>query len=173
MFDKDINVAEIMKEIRQKAQKKQQESNAFNNERFDTKVIMNPEIKAIYVELKRINEFIINKYEYTKEHETIAIKLPYSSRKPIILQKIIIIIRRCVRKISNYIWLEQNVVNQSLNVNIKALYESQMEMSKCLKIINDMISNYKNLETNFDQLQKNNFENKKEIDLIKHTVFGK
>ena len=153
MFNKEIDVAAIMKEIQQKAIQKRNESSGVKVIEFNKNELLNSKIVEISTELKRINEFIIGKYNYTREHEETAIKLPYNYNKSKLKQKIITFIRRCVRKLTKFIWVEQNEVNKSLNANIKALYESQIELTKSLIIINDIIINQNRQDDDIKQLK--------------------
>ena len=150
MFNKEIDVASIMKEIQGKALNKRKEN--FNNFDSDLNNPVLPEIDTILAKLIRINNLIIETYDYTKEHEETAHRLN-CNRHSALSRKLVVFIKRCVRKLTKFIWLEQNEVNKSLNANIKALCDSQIELTKSLNIINSIIVNQRSLRTDLDNLQ--------------------
>lgn len=140
MFNKEIDVVNIMKEIQQKAKNRRDKFNSIKEQELEKNKMLISKIEEISAELNRINEHIIRTYNYTKEHEETAIELHRNLNKSKFKQKMTVFIRRCARRLTRYIWIEQNEVNKSLNENIKALYDSQIEITKSLVIINDIIN---------------------------------
>ena len=132
MTDKDVDITVIMNEIKQKAVTKLNE---------DT---INANLERIANQLTEIRECIIETYNYTKEREETAIVLTRETSRAKISQEFILLIKKCVRKLTRFIWHEQNEVNKSLNKNINALCMAQLELAKALslmKYMNDRINN--------------------------------
>jgi len=150
MFNKEIDVVSIMKEIQKKTLNKSKES--LNISGYDLKNSVHSEIDAISAELSRINNLITETYLYTKEHEATALRLTCSKHSTL-SRKFTMFFKRCIRKLTKFIWLEQNEVNKSLNANIKALYDSQIELTKSLNIINSIIINQESLRRDLTALQ--------------------
>jgi len=136
MFNKNIDVAEIMKDIQQKAIKKS------NEEPYpiasDTSDPLLNRLQLISAQLAQVNESIVNTYNYTKEHEDTALRLHVDHIKPVLLRKAITFVRRLIRKSAKFIWIEQNDVNRNLNANINALHNTQLVMANSLHVMRDL-----------------------------------
>jgi len=176
MFNKNIDVAEIMKDIQQKAIKKS------NEEPYpialDTSDPLLKRLQLISAQLAQVNESIINTYNYTKEHEDTALRLHVSHIRPVLLRKVITFVRRLIRKSTNFIWIEQNEVNKSLNANINALHNTQLVMANNLHVMRDLhesiigIHNIINeinnkINENHNKINENQYEFKNSIEAIK------
>ena len=137
MFSKDVDVAEIMKEIREKAIKKSEEDRqsllqvATDSERS--------ELERILAQLDNLFMSIGATYNYTKKHEETALNIPCNHNRTALIRKSLTFIRRLIRKVTSFIWREQNEVNKSLNANIYALYQAQLAMSNNFNILNNIL----------------------------------
>jgi hypothetical protein len=152
MFDKNINVAEIMIEIQKKAKLKRVMSS--RRSAAQTYDALREELDLVYMKTIDINDEIIKKYNYTRERENIALRLPVNRQRFVLLRKAVTFTKRCVRKLTKFIWIQQNEVNKSLNENIQMLYLVQTEMSKNYGILDDMLNRLESIDKRVKNLEK-------------------
>jgi hypothetical protein len=152
MFDKNIDVAEIMIEIQKKAKLKRVMSG--RRSAAITYDALRDELDSVYLKTMDISEEVIKKHNYTKEHENTALRLPVNRQRFVLLRKAVTFTKRCVRKLTKFIWVEQNEVNISLNENIKMLYQVQMEMSKSFAIFDNILSSLEGIDKRVKNIEK-------------------
>ncbi|MCL2819385.1 MAG: hypothetical protein FWD38_00915 [Oscillospiraceae bacterium] len=125
MLNERVDITEIMKDIQNKAGQKRMAENKLTAARASD--YLYPELKASKKRLEEIHTNVLALHKYTKEHEDTALNPPVS------------LIQRCIRKLTKFIWQEQNEVNRSLNNNIHTLLAVQIELTSNLNKISDLM----------------------------------
>lgn len=106
MFHSEIDVAEIMREIKSNIVPEVFESSSDD-------------------ELQRITDFINNTRNNSEEYVNIGYILPNTAKYPPIIRKIVILVLRVIRKLSRFIINDQIVFNKNTVACIKALVERE------------------------------------------------
>ena len=152
MFNKNIDVAEIMVEIQQKAKLKRVMGS--KKRAMKSYNALRDELDFMYMRISDLSDEIIKRHKYTKEHENTAQKLPVNRQQFVLLRKAVTFTKKVVKKLTKFIWVEQNEVNKSLNENIKMLYQVQMEMTKSFAVFNGILSSLENIDTRIKHIEK-------------------
>jgi len=117
-------------------------------------ISLHKEIENLAIEISKLNDKIVKQYQYTKEREDTALKIPVNRNQFVLFRKAKTFIKRLTRKLTSFIWLEQNDVNKSLNTSVELLYQAHIELTKSLTIMNSMIRNIYTLNTRVDDLEQ-------------------
>lgn len=126
MFDDKIDVAEIMRSIREEIEPDDEMD-------FLSGSTSNENVKQIIKEYSRVQEFITNTREENRKYLTLyQVNVPNYARFGKVLSKVFIFIAKCVRKCVHYLTANQVVVNHNFDSCINALVESQNQIMKYL-----------------------------------------
>lgn len=142
MFDNQIDVAKIMREIKESVgvgNEEEGKNRSFVKYKTDA-------LNEIMNEYIRIESFITN--TLAKNHEYINIyqsNVPSYNRYGRIPGKIFRFIAKGIRKCTEYLFRNQVVVNQSMEACIKALTESQMQLVKAFDYIDELYEEKRSL----------------------------
>ena len=152
MISNDVSVSEIMKEVQHNAMLLRVMGNKADDLSKD--ISLHKEIENLAIEISKLNDKIVKQYQYTKEREDTALKIPVNRNQFVLFRKAKTFVKRLARKLTSFIWLEQNDVNKSLNKSTQLLYQAHIELSKSLIIMNGLIDNIHALNTRIDDLEK-------------------
>ncbi len=129
LFHREIDVAEIMRTIKREAM--------FTGTVLDRAVCpvstedeIVRRLQDICDEVSRINNFIENTRVSAEENMHPGRVIPVRNSRPAIIRKIVTLIKRCVRKATHFLMLDQIAYNQKMDACVKALSESQEQVRK-------------------------------------------
>lgn len=160
MFDNQIDVAKIMREIKESVgigEEGEEKGRSFTRYKTDA-------LNGIVNEYVRIESFITN--TLTKNHEYINVyqsNIPSYNRFGRVLGKAFRFIAKGIRKCTEYLFKNQIMVNQSMEACIKALTESQMQLVKAFDYIDDLYEEKRSLTKELDNKKKFTNSNMGEI----------
>lgn len=129
LFHREIDVAEIMQEIKKRA---------LNMSRTDAvqtisgDACVSEQLAEIDSNLSRIASFIQNTLNESKSCIEMGAVIPVGPRWKGVFRKLIILFRRFVRKSTRYLVEDQTQFNQMSNQNIQALLEGQEQLKQAL-----------------------------------------
>ena len=138
MFNAEIDVAAIMREIKQAAQ-------AFDENSYDTDNLED-NISAIKNELIRINDFIYNTQNDSEKFVEMGKEIPINMSRPYIIRKLLTLYRRFFRKSTRFLALDQKKYNEYVSAEVKALQEGQSQVIKLIDLIMAVKSENINLQ---------------------------
>ena len=161
MYNKEIDVAQIMREIKAKVVP---EKNILFEVDHDDLNEENREIISIINELDRIHSFIENTCDNSSEYLEVGMRIPEYSKFPFVMRKIFILITRTMRKLTRFLAKDQTIVNKNVDATIKALVESQEQLGKSFKITNNLLIENTSIKQKMDEqislIEKLNNENR-------------
>lgn len=128
LFHREIDVAKIMQEIKQKALNMPQES-ALEEDRA---VRERAQIDQITTNLNCILSFVQNTLNSSKSYIEMGAVIPVGARWKGIFRKLIIFARRLVRKLTRFLVEDQLRFNQMSNQNIQALMEGLEQLRQAV-----------------------------------------
>ena len=146
LFNQEIDVAQIMQEIKAKALAMQPTGMMYS----DTE--SNDCLKSVDQNLSRIGDFIQNTLNDSTNYQEMGAVIPVGARWKGILRKMLIFFRRLVRKSTRFLVEDQMRFNQLSNQNIKALMEGQEQLRQAIVYLKQ------ELEQNSREHQKNDIQ---------------
>lgn len=158
MYDKSIDVAEIMRKIKSEVMPEDVYTSKSSSK--------TPQILADSInEINRIHSFLINTRSNMELHKVIGYNVPKFDRFPLLVRKLLRLTARIISKTTRFITREQNIVNDDISAFLKAVVESEQQIIKALSYM-DLLSNQnRELENkNMESLKKiAALENKNEV----------
>lgn len=150
MFNKEIDVAKIMHEIKTKVRKENMSEYFY----FDKSASENQnELNKVYSEIHRINDYIENNRKEAENYSEMGRSIPVSDSRGSIVRKVLTFYKRFFRKSTRFLVLDQTEFNNRMLKCMRGVYESQQHL---FTIINQV----KRLEEENEKL-KNELENLK------------
>ena len=120
MFNREIDVAEIMREIKRRAGVCEEDINTSEEPQIQ-------EIETIRNELVRINDYIANTRQDSENYMEMGREIPVDPSRPYLIRKLLVLYKRLFRKSTRFLALDQKKYNEYVNMEIKALQESQVQ----------------------------------------------
>ena len=130
MFNREIDVASVMRSIQDGCSSEKSFVEISDN--FSSR------IDEIYFEIERINEFVEGTRKQALRHMEPGCIIPVNPSRPVVIQKILTLCKRLVRKATRFLVLDQMAFNVRVNECIKALRESQEQNLKLIKMIEQL-----------------------------------
>jgi O-antigen chain-terminating methyltransferase len=130
-MDRIIDVAQIMRDIRAQIIPNANESFIPDLESENRLLVSNRN------ELNRIFDFIENTRRDSNEHLAIGSRLPSFNRFNTLVKRLLLFLVRIVRKATRFITRDQIIVNQNVDVCLKALVESNMEIFRAISAVHN------------------------------------
>ena len=121
MFNREIDVAEIMREIKRRAGVCEEDINTSEEPQIQ-------EIETIRNELVRINDYIANTRQDSENYMEMGREIPVDPSRPYLIRKLLVLYKRLFRKSTRFLALDQKKYNEYVNMEIKALQESQVQV---------------------------------------------
>lgn len=131
MYDKFIDVAEIMRKIKSEVIPEDTFVTEFNGQASQG-------LSTFVNEINRIHSFLINTRGDMDFHKRIGYSIPRFDRFPWPIRKIFVLIARIVAKTTRFITREQNVVNEDISASLKAIVESERQIVKALSYMDTL-----------------------------------
>ena len=146
LFNQEIDVAQIMQEIKAKALAMQPTGTMYSDtESSDC-------LTGVEQNLSRIGDFIQNTLNDSVTYQEMGAVIPIGTRWKGILRKMLIFFRRLVRKSTRFLVEDQMRFNQLSNQNIKALMDGQEQLRQAIVYLKQ------ELEHNSKEHQKNEMQ---------------
>lgn len=146
MFNTEIDVAAIMREIKKAAM-------VHEGTITDVRNSSESAIGNVKNELIRINDFIYNTHKDSENYIEMGREIPVNKARPYIIQKILILYRRFFRKSTRFLALDQKKYNEYVGAEIKALQEGQIQLIKVIDILSLLNSENENLKKQINTIQ--------------------
>lgn len=145
IFDNEVDVAGIMRNIIDNYNTGITDISFSSTNEKNITICLN----EIHNEIFRIDEFVRNSRNNAEYNVDPALNLHVPWERPTLLRNMIIFIKRCVRKVSRYITLNQSEYNrQSLNC-IQALQEENSHLLKLVDVLRTIyVEQQAEIETN-------------------------
>lgn len=139
MYDKSIDVAEIMRKIR---------SEVIPEDIYATKLSSEtPQVLSDSInEMNKIHSFLVNTRNNMELHKIIGYSIPRFDRFPWLARKIFTFTARIIAKATRFITKEQNIVNDDISASLKAIVESEQQIMKALSYMDILSKQNRELE---------------------------
>jgi len=137
VFNPNIDVPKIMGEIQDKAKQKRDAKNELSMAKALNE--LHPEIEKITGKIDMLSKEITQTYLSAKKHEETALDLRVNPKKFVLLRKATTVFKRFVRKMTRFIWREQNEFNKNINNSIQIIIKTQVELAKSFELISNLI----------------------------------
>ena len=134
LFHREIDVAEIMRKIKHEAMFDRLLPDSADCSRNAENEISR-RLEDICGEVERINSFIENTRILAEENMHPGRVIPVCASRPAIIRKLFTLIKRCVRKATHFLMLDQIAKNQKMDACVKALSESQEQVLRLADVV--------------------------------------
>lgn len=134
LFHREIDVAEIMRKIKHEAMFDRLLPDSADCSRNAENEISR-RLEDICGEVERINSFIENTRILAEENMHPGRVIPVCASRPAIIRKLFTLIKRCVRKATHFLMLDQIAYNQKMDACVKALSESQEQVLRLADVV--------------------------------------
>ena len=143
LFHRGIDVAEIMRKIKHEAMFDRLLPDSADCSRNAENEISR-RLEDICGEVERINNFIENTRVSAEENMHPGRVIPVRNSRPAIIRKLFTLIKRCVRKATHFLMLDQIAYNQKMDACVKALSESQEQVLRLADVVGLLAAEQKN-----------------------------
>jgi len=168
LFNKEIDVAKIMHEIKEKV-KKESKGKYVDSEMLDFSD--NKVLSELIYELNRINSYIENTHRDAKNYIEMGSNIRVANERPWIIRKFLMLYKRFFRKSTRFLVLDQTEFNIRIMNCVKAIHESQECVVSAVNELRKYRNDYENLKLKYESLAK--IENRDSREIIDDETYLK